>query len=180
MNPQNHPFERARAYLDKLPPAISGAGGHDATFRAACWLVRFGLADGDAMSLLEHWNGTHCQPPWTEKELRHKLKDARRVAGYEVRSVTSRPTVRLVWKVEPRRRPEAAMVELAPPAKSEPRPNPGPIPDAVFWDILATWPAAREHLRWRNRPALRRACGDVERRANMWHAPRFRFPDGRG
>jgi len=56
-------LETARAYLAKLPPAISGAGGHDATFRAACWLVRRGLAEGDATTLLRQWNGTHCQPP---------------------------------------------------------------------------------------------------------------------
>jgi hypothetical protein len=92
-------FEAAGAYLAKLPPAISGAGGHDATFRAACSLVRFGVADGDAMILLRQWNSTHCQPIWTEKELRHKLADARRAAGYEVRPVPSKPAVRVVWKI---------------------------------------------------------------------------------
>ncbi|HEV7924504.1 MAG TPA: hypothetical protein VGR14_04070 [Verrucomicrobiae bacterium] len=92
-------FEAARAYLSKLPPAISGAGGHDATFRAACSLIRFGLADGDAMALLRQWNGTHCQPPWTEKELIHKLRDARRLAGRKARTITTKPAVRVVWKI---------------------------------------------------------------------------------
>jgi len=54
-------LDAARAYLAKLPPAISGTGGHNATYRAACCLVRFGLADGDAMILLRQWNGTHSR-----------------------------------------------------------------------------------------------------------------------
>jgi hypothetical protein len=93
-------LDAARAYLAKLPPAISGAGGHDATFRAACWLIRFGLGDMEAMALLREWNGNHCQPPWKEKELAHKLRDARRVAGGERRAFTPSPAVRVAWKIE--------------------------------------------------------------------------------
>lgn len=104
-------LDAARAYLAKLPPAISGAGGHDATFRAACCLVRFGLTDGDAMILLRQWNGTHCQPPWTERELIHKLKDARRVAGYEIRSFIPKPAVRVVWKIDRKTPTSAAPIQ---------------------------------------------------------------------
>src|SRR5687767_10842547 len=90
-----------RAYLAKLPPAVSGAGGHPATFRAACECVRFGLSDGDAMALLREWNGTHCQPPWTQKELSHKLDGARRSAVSEQhRVIQPTPAVRVVWKIE--------------------------------------------------------------------------------
>jgi hypothetical protein len=67
---------RATAYLAKLPPAISGQGGHAATFNAACRLVEFGLSFEEAFPVLADWNLTHCQPPWTERELRHKLADA--------------------------------------------------------------------------------------------------------
>lgn len=69
---------RARAYLAKLPPAIAGQGGHAATFAAACRLVEFGIGADTAFELLREWNGTHCQPPWTERDLRHKLADAYR------------------------------------------------------------------------------------------------------
>ena len=72
-------IDRARTYLAKLPPAIAGSGGHAATFKAACVAVEFGLSESDAWNLLCEWNATHCQPQWTEKELRHKLADARRV-----------------------------------------------------------------------------------------------------
>ena len=71
-------IDRARAYLAKLPPAIAGSGGHAATFKAACVAVEFGLNESAAWKLLCEWNVTHCQPHWTDSELRHKLADARR------------------------------------------------------------------------------------------------------
>jgi RecA-family ATPase len=67
----------ARAYLAKLPPAVSGQGGHPATYRAASILAHgFELGWDDAWTLLQEWNASHCSPPWSEKELRHKLNDA--------------------------------------------------------------------------------------------------------
>lgn len=67
---------RARRYLAKLPPALSGSGGHNQTLQAACRLVEFGLREEEAFLLLAEWNVTHCKPPWGEGELRHKLADA--------------------------------------------------------------------------------------------------------
>ncbi len=79
----NHPVaasgsvvERARSYLTKLPPAISGQHGHDRTFQAACILRRgFALSAEQAMPLLKDWN-EKCQPPWSPADLEHKLEDA--------------------------------------------------------------------------------------------------------
>lgn len=69
--------ERAAAYLERLPAAIAGSGGHNAAFNAAAVLTRgFGLTLDDALPLLLAWNQTHCQPPWREAELRHKLRSA--------------------------------------------------------------------------------------------------------
>lgn len=70
------PVRGAQAYLSKLPPAIAGQAGHAATYHAACRLVEFGLGQEEAWSILAEWNLTHCEPPWTEAELRHKLADA--------------------------------------------------------------------------------------------------------
>ncbi len=73
--------DRARKYLATLPPAISGQGGHDQTFHAACVLVLgFGLPETDAMALMSEYN-QRCQPPWTETELLHKVQDAGRQPG---------------------------------------------------------------------------------------------------
>ncbi len=110
----------ARAYLAKLPPAISGAGGHDATLYAACCLVRLGLSDAEAMTLLREYS-RRCQPPWKEAELARKLRDARAKAGGQVRTFTKpKPAVRLVWKVE--RKP----VRTAEPTKGQPPSTPRP------------------------------------------------------
>ena len=73
-----HRVERARRYLDALPPAIAGEHGDLHTFRVCCRLVRgFALADDEAMMLLTSWN-QRCSPPWSEKDLRDKLLRARR------------------------------------------------------------------------------------------------------
>ncbi|QKK08991.1 MAG: hypothetical protein HND58_13020 [Planctomycetota bacterium] len=69
---------RCVAYLGKCPDAISGQGGHDATLRAACECFRFGL-DDDAVWRAMHWfneNKTGGEQ-WNEKELAHKIDDAR-------------------------------------------------------------------------------------------------------
>jgi len=68
--------ERAWKYIDRMPRAISGAGGHDATFAVACRLVNgFGLSNTEALELLRRWN-VDCQPPWSERDLIHKVRSA--------------------------------------------------------------------------------------------------------
>jgi hypothetical protein len=73
-----HPhYKRAWAYIAKLPKALEGNRGHDATFEAACVLSRgFALDEETALSLLEQWNETHCEPLWSEQELRHKIRSS--------------------------------------------------------------------------------------------------------
>lgn len=67
----------AARYVDRMPPAISGAGGHNSTMRVAGVLVQmFGLSDDDAMGLLGAYN-ERCKPPWTEAELWHKIQSAK-------------------------------------------------------------------------------------------------------
>ena len=74
-------YERARKYLAKIPPAISGADGHGWTFKAACRLVNgFELPAHDAVNLLLEWN-QNCQPPWSVREIEHKIADALKAPG---------------------------------------------------------------------------------------------------
>jgi RecA-family ATPase len=69
-------LERAALWLAKVPPAISGSGGHSQTYTAAVGLVHgFGLSDTDAFALLSDWNRS-CQPPWQDRELLHKIRQA--------------------------------------------------------------------------------------------------------
>jgi hypothetical protein len=68
---------RAIAYLEKCEPAVSGQGGHNTTFataRAITW--GFDLDPDVAFDLLWEYYNPKCQPPWTERELRHKVADA--------------------------------------------------------------------------------------------------------
>jgi hypothetical protein len=70
-------LRRAEAYLDRIPPAISGSGGHGQTYAAATAMVHgFGLDPETALALLRDRYNPRCQPPWSEKELRHKVSDA--------------------------------------------------------------------------------------------------------
>jgi hypothetical protein len=74
-------IRRARAYLATIEGAVSGNGGHNATFRVACILcVRFGLSYEQAWPLMKEWN-EHCEPPWDDAVLRHKILDAQKKRG---------------------------------------------------------------------------------------------------
>ena len=70
------PFDRARAYVAKIPPAISGQGGHSRTFHVACVLMHgFTLDIEEAVTVFQEYNH-RCEPPWKDSQLRHKLLDA--------------------------------------------------------------------------------------------------------
>lgn len=66
--------KRARAYLAKLPAAVSGAQGHTATFNAvACVMIGFDLSEQDAFDVIASDYNPRCSPEWSERELRHKI-----------------------------------------------------------------------------------------------------------
>lgn len=70
-------IERAARYLREMPGAISGSGGHAATFEAAAVLVRgFGLDEETAFRLLKEVHNPLCQPIWSDRDLRHKVRSA--------------------------------------------------------------------------------------------------------
>lgn len=70
-------IERARKYVAKCPPAISGSGGHTQTFLVAQFLVRgFALDDASAFALMKEWNA-NCCPPWRDYDLKRKIAQAR-------------------------------------------------------------------------------------------------------
>jgi hypothetical protein len=70
-------LRRASAYLRRLPGAVSGAGGHTATFKAAIALVKgFALSPDFAFTLLKDEYNPRCEPSWSDGELRHKIEEA--------------------------------------------------------------------------------------------------------
>ena len=88
-------LDRARRYVEKCSPAVSGQHGHNTTFRVACALVRgFKLQPNEAMQVFIEWNA-RCVPPWSESELQHKIvsagtASAARAEGYLLSSVAER------------------------------------------------------------------------------------------
>ncbi len=76
MNQTLSAYDRARAYVDSIPGAISGNEGHNQTFSVAMVLVHgFALSEGEALALLREYN-QRCQPTWSEKEMVHKIHSA--------------------------------------------------------------------------------------------------------
>jgi hypothetical protein len=74
---------RALSYVATLPPAVSGQHGHNAAFRVAATLVHgFALSESDAMPIMEEFNAK-CVPPWSRKELEHKLRSAAEWTKYD-------------------------------------------------------------------------------------------------
>ena len=70
------PFERASRYAAAMPPAVSGSGGHSQTFALAVALAHgFNLAEAETTALMTAYN-FKCSPPWNERELKHKIRDA--------------------------------------------------------------------------------------------------------
>ncbi len=70
----------AMVYVSKVEGAISGQRGHDKFFRVVCKLLHprprgFGLSVAEAMPIIANYNAT-CEPPFTEKEIQHKIEDS--------------------------------------------------------------------------------------------------------
>jgi len=95
--PRGDVEKRALKYLAKLPPSISGSGGHQALWSAALSLVRgFSIPPARALQMLRTEFNPRCQPPWSDRELRHKVEDAEQDAttefGYLANRVKPVPT----------------------------------------------------------------------------------------
>ncbi|TWU62287.1 bifunctional DNA primase/polymerase [Crateriforma conspicua] len=69
--------QRAIAYLNAMPPAIAGTGGHSQTFAAATALVHgFSIEPDRALAILQTEYNPRCVPPWSDRELQHKINQA--------------------------------------------------------------------------------------------------------
>lgn len=70
-----HRVQHASAYIRKIV-AVAGQRGHDQTYKAACILREAGLKPEEALAELVAWNETNAQPPWSLRELLHKVQSA--------------------------------------------------------------------------------------------------------
>lgn len=68
---------RAAAYLAAVPGAVSGQRGHAATLWAARVLVKgFCLSQEQSLRLMRDCYNPRCSPPWSDRELEHKVEQA--------------------------------------------------------------------------------------------------------
>lgn len=69
--------DRAKKYLAKLEPSISGSGGHGKLFAAAVALVQgFALESEVAENILLECFNPRCVPEWSIPEIGHKVESA--------------------------------------------------------------------------------------------------------
>ncbi len=86
---------RARAYLARMPGAVSGSNGHTATFNAVAHVMfGFNLDESTTRALIAGDYNPRCDPPWSDDDLDYKIasvaRDCDRPRGY---LLTERPTV---------------------------------------------------------------------------------------
>ena len=73
-------MEWANEYLEGCEPAVAGDRGHDTTFLTALKVISgFDLTPEEAWEVLSLYNES-CDPPWSDRELIHKIKDSYRIA----------------------------------------------------------------------------------------------------
>jgi hypothetical protein len=78
--------ERAVRYLERIPGAVSGRGGHRQTFYAARVIVYgFDLGPELGFRILKERFNPLCKPEWTDRELWHKVQDADRLPYHKPR-----------------------------------------------------------------------------------------------
>lgn len=71
--------ERACKLLDGMEASVSGSNGHSRLFAAtAALVVGFDLDDAIARSLLLSQFNPRCNPPWSEREINHKIAQVKK------------------------------------------------------------------------------------------------------
>lgn len=113
-------LDRARKYVDKMDAAVSGDGGHNKTFAVACVLVKgFELSSSDALDVLREYN-QRCDPPWSERELQHKIDSATRAKGASGYLRNARPerweSINVPQYSEPQQQSRVVVAKELPPA----------------------------------------------------------------
>ncbi len=168
---------RARAYVQRIDPAVSGSGGHAQTFAAARALAGFirqhGLSRSDAWSILAEYNA-RCDPPWAERDLEHKLDDA--IQAHTVPELADRPM--MVQAQIHGMRPAHAGHQAGNTALNQ---APGEWLQLVMWEQTkkGTMPVKhhdngaivlRYHPQWQGRVAFNTHSQEVVTRSPPWHA----------
>jgi len=162
-------LERASKYLATLPPSISGQNGSDALFYAACRLVKgFELTNSEAMQLLTYEFNPRCVPPWSERELQHKVEDARKTNGESGYLLTDGKTAsRQSWTSTDDSQPDLHLYELTEDSGRTDAANAVRFIDANSRKLLHV-PPWRKWLAWDGKRWLDDSGVSVQQRAKRY------------
>ena len=70
-------IERCRKHVARCPAAINNQGGHNQTFAVAKVIFYdFGLTEEEGWKIFQEYN-QRCDPLWSDRELHHKMDDAK-------------------------------------------------------------------------------------------------------
>lgn len=110
----DHPgdIEHATDFLQNTQPSIAGQGGDSRLYFACCRMHEFGLSNSVALGLLRDHFNPRCSPPWSDRELKQKLKNAARYA----KEAFGKSSVTVEFEVEERQDVTAAGEETAQPS----------------------------------------------------------------
>ncbi len=73
--PRRRKTKNVRSYIRQIV-SIEGQHGSDVCFRVACILRDDGMTPQEALQYMLEWNHECAYPPWTVKELLHKIRDS--------------------------------------------------------------------------------------------------------
>lgn len=78
VDPQRAQQRAVHYLLNEAPTAVEGEHGDETTYKVAARLKDLGVAEAEAVALMdEHWN-PRCSPPWDPEELAEKVRNAYR------------------------------------------------------------------------------------------------------
>lgn len=82
--------DRVSNYVVQMSPSVSRHGGHDKLFSAACKTVELGCSRAEARLVIETAFNPRCLPPWSQRDIEHKLDDAFEECGADAASSETR------------------------------------------------------------------------------------------
>lgn len=86
---------RVSNYVSKMPPSISGNGGHDRLYAAACKTVELGCNRAEARSVIDTAFNPRCEPPWSPEKIEHKLDAALQNTSPDTDTLVAEPDRRI-------------------------------------------------------------------------------------
>ena len=124
-------YTQARAWIDKQPPAVSGQNGHAQAFHVAAILTHgFDLSDGDSESLFREYSA-RCSPPWSDREIAHKLAEGRKGPHDKPRGFMLKMRHESHAITHPRQQPKQKMKPKPLPETPDSAELPAPIADGA-------------------------------------------------